>query len=63
MSASSLKLDNLIAIVDDNGFQNEIEPSEKILDTDSDFGDKWDSFGWNVCSVDGHKISDINNAI
>ena len=30
MSASSLKLDNLIAIVDDNGFQNEIEPSEKI---------------------------------
>ena len=62
MSASSLKLDNLIAIVDNNGFQNEIEPSEKILDT-TDFGDKWDSFGWNACSVDGHKISDINNAL
>ena len=62
MSASSLKLDNLIAIVDNNGFQNEIEPSETILDT-TDFGDKWDSFGWNVCSVDGHNISEIYDAI
>ena len=61
MSASSLKLNNLIAIVDNNGFQNEIEPSETILDT-TDFGDKWDSFGWNVCSVDGHKISKLYNA-
>jgi len=61
MSASSLKLDNLIAIVDDNGFQNEIEPSKTILDS-SDIGDKWKSFGWNVCSVDGHNISDLYNA-
>jgi transketolase len=62
MSASSLKLENLIAIVDDNGFQNEIEPSKTILDS-SDFCDKWESFGWNVCSVDGHNISEIYNAI
>ena len=61
MSASSLKLDNLIAIVDDNGFQNEMEPSNSILDT-NDFGDKWDSFGWNVNSVDGHNISELYNA-
>ena len=61
MSASSLKLDNLTAIVDDNGFQNEMEPSETILDT-SDFGDKWKSFGWNVCSVNGHNISELYNA-
>jgi deoxyxylulose-5-phosphate synthase len=61
MSASSLKLDNLTAIVDNNGFQNEMEPSETILDT-SDFGDKWESFGWNVCSVDGHNISELYNA-
>ena len=61
MSAASFKLDNLIAIVDDNGFQNEIEPSEAILDT-SDFGNKWESFGWNVCSVDGHNISELYNA-
>ena len=60
MSASSLKLDNLTAIVDDNGFQNEIEPSETILDT-CDFGDKWESFGWNVCSVDGHNIAELYN--
>jgi transketolase len=61
MSASSLKLDNLTAIVDDNGFQNEMEPSETILDT-TDFGDKWESFGWNVCSVNGHNISELYNA-
>lgn len=61
MSASSLKLDNLIAIVDENGFQNEIEPSETILDT-SKPGYKWESFGWDVCSVDGHNISELYNA-
>ena len=61
MSASSLKLDNLIAIVDSNGFQNEIEPSEIILDT-TDFGEKWESFGWNVCNVGGHQISELYNS-
>ena len=61
MSASSLKLDNLIAIVDNNGFQNEIEPSETILDT-TDFGEKWESFGWNVCNVGGHQISELYNS-
>ena len=61
MSASSLKLDNLIAIVDDNGFQNEIEPSETIMDC-GDIEDKWESFGWNVCSVDGHNISELYKA-
>ncbi len=61
MSASSFKLDNLIAIVDNNGFQNEMEPSQAIMDT-GDFEDKWKSFGWNVCSVDGHNISELYNA-
>ncbi len=61
MSAANFKLDNLIAIVDDNGFQNEIEPSETILDT-SGFVDKWESFGWNVCSVNGHNIPELYDA-
>ena len=61
MSASSFKLDNLIAILDDNGFQNEMEPSQEILDT-NDFEEKWKSFGWNVCSVDGHNISELYKA-
>lgn len=60
MSATSFKLDNLIAIVDNNGFQNDGN-SEAIMDC-TDFGDKWKSFGWNVCSVNGHDISELYNA-
>ena len=61
MSAVSLRLDNLVAVVDDNGFQNEIEPSETIMDS-GEFAEKWGSFGWNVLSVDGHNISELYKA-
>ena len=27
-----------------------------------EFEDKWESFGWNVRSVDGHNISELYNA-
>jgi transketolase len=61
MSAANFKLGNLIAIVDNNSFQNEMEPSELIMDSCS-FENKWESFGWNVCSVDGHNIMELYNA-
>ena len=61
MSAVNFKLDNLISIVDNNGFQNEMEPSEQIMDSCT-FEDKWKSFGWNVCSVDGHNITELYDA-
>ena len=60
MSAANFKLDNLIAIVDNNGFQNDGD-SETIMDC-GDFGDKWKGFGWNVCSVNGHNIAELYNA-
>jgi len=60
MSAVHFKLDNLIAIVDSNCFQSDGK-SETIMDC-GDFADKWRSFGWNVCSVDGHNISELYNA-
>ncbi len=60
MSAAYFKLDNLIAIVDDNGFQNDGN-SEAIMEC-GDFGDKWKSFGWDVCPVNGHNISELYNA-
>lgn len=60
MSAAHFKLDNLIAIVDNNRFQSDGK-SETIMDC-GDFADKWKSFGWNVCSVDGHNISELYNA-
>ena len=58
--ASHLKLNNLIAIVDNNGFQsgglvkeiNNIYPIKK----------KWEAFGWNVLKIDGHNFEEILNA-
>jgi len=60
MAASHFKLDNLIAIVDKNGFQlgglnNEIMNIENLAD-------KWSSFGWNVTEVDGHNVSQLYDA-
>ena len=60
MSAANFKLDNLIAILDNNGFQNDGN-SETIMDC-GDLGGKWKSFGWNVCSVAGHNFSELYNA-
>lgn len=60
MAAAHFKLDNLVAIVDNNCFQSDGK-SETIMDCGT-FTDKWNSFGWNVCSVDGHDISELYNA-
>ena len=60
MSAAHFKLDNLTAIVDDNGFQNDGK-SEAVMDA-GDVAGKWRSFGWNVCSVDGHNVSELYSA-
>ncbi len=60
MSASHYQLDNLIAIVDNNGYQND-GSSDTVMDC-SNIGMKWESFGWNVCSVDGHNVSDLYTA-
>lgn len=61
MSAAQLKLGNLVAIVDNNRFQNE-GPCEAIMDC-GNLAAKWESFGWNVCRVDGHNISELYGAL
>ncbi len=61
MLASHRRLDNLIAMQDYNRMQidgntcdiNGLEPLE----------DKWQAFGWNVASVDGHNVAEIADAI
>lgn len=61
MLASQHKLDNMVAIVDYNKIQalgytkdiNDLEP----------FADKWTSFGWAVCEVDGHDVSALVNVL
>lgn len=52
IAAASLRLDNLVAIVDRNGLQltgstDGIAPMEPLAD-------RWRSFGWSVRDVDGH---------
>lgn len=57
MSAPHFKLDNLIAILDNNNFQQTGSCSE-ILDTGS-LKEKWETFGWETVEVDGHDIESL----
>jgi transketolase len=57
-SAAHFRLDNLVAIVDNNEFQSDGK-SEAVMDF-RDMGDKWRSFGWDVRQVDGHNIPEIH---
>lgn len=60
MSAAQFKLDNLTAIVDYNRLQSDGAGAD-IIDY-IHFEEKWRSFGWNVCSLDGHDIPAIHHA-
>lgn len=61
MTASHYRLDNLCAIIDNNGLQIDgfccdvmrIEP----------LTDKWSAFGWHVIDIDGHDMEQILNAL
>ena len=60
MAAAHFALDNLVAIVDNNGLQIDgwncdvmnLEPLDK----------KWAAFGWHVIEVDGHDFDQLFNA-
>ena len=60
MFASHNKLDNLIFIVDRNR-QIILGNSEECLKIEP-LKEKWESFGWNVFEVNGHKYSEIIDA-
>lgn len=61
MLAANKKLDNLTAFTDFNHMQidgttdeiNSLEPLDK----------KWEAFGWNTITVDGHDVEEIDKAI
>jgi transketolase len=55
MSAAHYNLDNLVALVDRNQFQED-GPTEDVMALEP-FADKWCSFGWHVEEVDGHSTS------
>ena len=61
MYAGAHKMDNLIAIVDNNKVQLDGTVKE-ILDT-GDLVAKFESFGFHVQSIDGHDVEEIADAI
>ncbi|NRP37536.1 Transketolase 1 [Marinobacterium sp. xm-a-121] len=52
------KLDNLVAIVDQNGFRNDGPTSYQS----NQLCEMWKSFGWNAIQIDGHDVAAIENA-
>lgn len=60
MSASHYKLNNLIAIVDRNGVQ--IDGSTAQVMELEPLAAKWEAFGWNVITCNGHSFSDLEKA-
>ncbi len=60
MSASKYKVDNLVAILDNNGVQ--LDGTIQDIMPLGDVQAKWSSFGWNVITVDGHDIAALSDA-
>jgi transketolase len=61
MSAAQFKLDNLTAIVDNNGIQLS-GFNRDIMNLDP-LNKKWESFGWDVTDVEGHDLTQLLDAI
>lgn len=61
MSAAHYKLDNIIAFLDHNGLQ--IDGSNDEVMSLGKIAKKFDAFGWNVISIDGHDFDQIKKAI
>jgi transketolase len=61
MTAAHYKLDNLCALVDNNGLQID-GPVEKVMGVEP-ITDKWRAFGWEVFDIDGHDMAAISAAL
>ena len=60
--AVELGANNLIAIVDENKFRNDGANSIFTQANGAKLSKIWQSFGWNVCKVNGHNTSEIEAA-
>ncbi|MDS0526412.1 transketolase [Clostridium sp. SHJSY1] len=60
MCAAHYKLNNLVAIIDHNGFQIDGK-NEEVMGI-SPLDEKWRSFGWKVIECDGHDFEELNKA-
>lgn len=60
-TASHYHLDNLVAIIDVNGLQNDAE-TKKVKDM-LDIAEKWKAFGFNTIEINGHDFDKIFAAL
>lgn len=60
MSSAHYKLDNLIAILDNNNLQ--IDGDVRKVMSPYPLKEKWEAFGWQVLEVDGHDFISIDQA-
>lgn len=60
MTAAHYKIDNLCAVVDNNGLQ--IDGAVQDVMGIEPLVDKWKAFGWNVISADGHDFESLLSA-
>jgi len=58
--ASLHRLDNLIAVIDENGLQ--INGRTADISKPTDFEDRYGAFGWSVKTVDGHDVKALYEA-
>jgi transketolase len=61
MSAPKFRLDNLTAIVDNNGIQ--LSGFNKDIMNLEPLNKKWAAFGWEVIEIDGHDLEQVFTAI
>ncbi len=61
MTAAHYKIDNICAVVDNNGLQID-GPVEKVMGIEP-LHDKWAAFGWHVMDIDGHNMQEILDAL
>ena len=60
MTAAHRKLDNICALIDNNGLQ--IDGRIDEIKSLGSIPAKWESFGWHVIEIDGHDMEQILNA-
>lgn len=61
MAAAKYRLDSIVAFVDRNCCQID-GPSDDVMPMEP-FAAKWEAFGWNVMTVDGHDVEAILQAV
>ena len=60
-AASFYRLDNLVAILDNNGLMTNGKISERY--NTLPYAEKWRAFGWHVLEIDGHNMVEILEAL